>query len=198
MRGWTGGLLALTIVLIGSHGTANAAICKPNAADVTVCLNQACDPASLGQTTMDGDKQSIIACLKNASGNTVWKSMHGDGGIKVIGAATGRIELNAYGYRLYKCINPTGVAKCGTIEAIMKGPEDDYGIQEGSTSPFCATDGLGAPIVNPDTGLAAAHDTELYTIKQYFKRMNKGTAVLTTTPPWVVVDEYRMYCLSFD
>lgn len=77
-------LLIISIGLLFSSTffsvSANAACTPKSTTPVKVCMNEACN--KLGLTTMDGDQQNIIACLKNSSGNSVWKSTSGGGTVK--------------------------------------------------------------------------------------------------------------------
>lgn len=55
--------------------------CRPTVAQgstaATICLNQTCD--TMGETVIDGDQKNILACLKNDSGEMVWKSTSSGG-----------------------------------------------------------------------------------------------------------------------
>lgn len=70
-------VLTLFILLATMSAASQAmAACDPSA-DGRVCRGDSCPADSLGTTTLDYDKQSVIACLKDGSGGYMWKAMNG-------------------------------------------------------------------------------------------------------------------------
>jgi hypothetical protein len=50
-----------------------AAYCDPHS---QICVNQECDPAQIGTSTMDYDHKNIVVCLlKNNGSSFLWKAM---------------------------------------------------------------------------------------------------------------------------
>lgn len=56
---------------------ATAQAATPAFAEDAIIVGTTCP--NLGASTMSSDQQNIVACLKNKSGNLVWKAMSGDG-----------------------------------------------------------------------------------------------------------------------
>lgn len=63
----TAGVLSLGSLFLSS---AAFAVCKPDIETTTVCANLECN--SPGQTLLDGDAKSIIACLYSDDGKLSW------------------------------------------------------------------------------------------------------------------------------
>ena len=75
-------LVLAALVLMGLSFPALAAInyCNPAAPlNSLFCVNELCDPAQLGASTLDKDHRNLIACLDDgfAVGRTIWKAMAG-------------------------------------------------------------------------------------------------------------------------
>ncbi len=69
-------ILALSLcgLVLLAAPQARAEICNPSPGGAA-CLGSGC--TQLGATTMDSDQKNLVACLKDDSGNQVWKGMSG-------------------------------------------------------------------------------------------------------------------------
>lgn len=77
-------LLSLGLIMLA--GSSFAATCLPSA---KICLDLSC--RTLGSSVMDHDNKNIITCLKNDSGNLVWKggaSSSTEGTVSIIGVCS--------------------------------------------------------------------------------------------------------------
>jgi hypothetical protein len=64
-------LAALVIIILPA--ISHASDCAPSS---QICVNQACDSAQVGTSTMDFDKKNIVVCLiKNDGSGYLWKAM---------------------------------------------------------------------------------------------------------------------------
>lgn len=75
-------LWSLLALIVFASTTASAAVsvpatCTPSVTSGTICNAKECTSANKGQTTLDGNEQNIIACLKDTSSATGfrWKAM---------------------------------------------------------------------------------------------------------------------------
>lgn len=89
---WLAMVVSLCTLSTACLATTNlAALCDP-ANSQTNCFGLSCN--ILGQTSMDVDRKSLIACLRNDQGALTWKSMMGSAVITTAPPTPANINLN--------------------------------------------------------------------------------------------------------
>ena len=67
-------LVSLSFPAFGAGAPISTIICNPHTSGFTgTCVGYGCTTS--GETTMDGNRQNLVACLENESGALIWKAM---------------------------------------------------------------------------------------------------------------------------